>query len=93
MLSEQSLSFEKQEVSVIICQGIPYFQASTVTAVLGYADSRQAVRKNVFKDYVLNLTELRLEAGTPLGSTRPMRLKAVSKSPTLHKRSWNSSTN
>ena len=67
---------------MIICKGIPYFQASTVTAVLGYADSRQAVRKNVFKDYVLNLTELRLEAGTPLGSTRPVRLKAVSdKSP------------
>ena len=62
MLSEQSLSFEKQEVSVIICQGIPYFQASTVTAVLGYADSQQAVRKNVAKGFVITLKELRLQS-------------------------------
>ena len=77
MLSEQVLSFEKQDVSVIIWNEKPYFLASAVTRVLGYADSRQAIRKNVFKTDVITLTELRLGAQGTNQSARPVLQKAA----------------
>jgi prophage antirepressor-like protein len=62
MLCEQVHTFERHDVAIVICKGEPYFRAFDVTLALGYADSTQAVRKNVNPKYVKTLTELRKEA-------------------------------
>ena len=62
MLSEQVHTFEQKDIAVAVCMGVPYFRAADVTLSLGYADSTQAVRKNVNEKYVRTLTELREEA-------------------------------
>ena len=62
MLSEQVHTFEEKDVCLAICRGIPYFRACDVTLALGYADTTQAVRKNVSDKYIRTLTELRKEA-------------------------------
>ena len=46
-LTEQALTFEKHDVTAVVCKGIVYFQGSHVTSVLGYTNSSQAIRKNI----------------------------------------------
>ena len=62
MLSEQVHTFEEKDVCLAICRGIPYFRACDVTLALRYADTTQAVRKNVSDRYIRTLTELCKEA-------------------------------
>ena len=68
MLREQVHTFEKHDVAVVVSIGTPYFRATDVTFALGYANSTQAVRKNVSKKYVRTLTELREETAGNKGS-------------------------
>ena len=61
MLSEHVHTFEQHDVAILMCKGEPYFRACDVTISLGYADSTQAVRKNVSPKYVKTVRELREE--------------------------------
>ena len=61
-LVERALTFEKQDVTVVLCKGRVYFRASHVAEALGYADTDQAVRKNVRSHHVKTLRQLHEEA-------------------------------
>ena len=58
MLQEIVKNFQGSDVSVVVCHGVPYFRAIDVTQAMGYADSSQAIRKNVQPKYVKSWTEL-----------------------------------
>ena len=58
MLSEQVHIFEKFDVAIVVCQGLPYFRAADVTAVLGYKNSAKAIRMHVTDKYIKTLQQL-----------------------------------
>jgi prophage antirepressor-like protein len=58
MLSENVFTFDQRDIAVIVFQGEPFFRASDVTNAIGYADSAQAIRKNVAKEHVRTQFEL-----------------------------------
>ncbi len=58
MLAERLRSFEHQDVGIVLCNDAPWFRAGDVTAILGYKDSAQAIRKNVAPAYVKTLRQL-----------------------------------
>jgi len=58
MLNESVHTFDQQDVCVVVSQGLPYFRASDVTAVLGYKNSAKAIRAHVTSKYVRTLQQL-----------------------------------
>ncbi len=58
MIGERVLSFEQQEVAMLLHRGMPYFRASDVARALGYKDCTQAIRKNVTQAYVKTIKQL-----------------------------------
>ena len=46
-LTEQALTFEKHDITAVVCKGVVYFRGSQVTAVLGLVKSAQTIRKSV----------------------------------------------
>ena len=58
MIGERVLSFEQQEVAMLLHDGVPHFRASDVTRALGYKNSAQAIRKNVTQHYVKTMKQL-----------------------------------
>jgi hypothetical protein len=46
-LTERALTFEKHDITAVVCKGIVYFRGSQVTAVLGLVKSAQTIRKSV----------------------------------------------
>ena len=84
MLSERLHTFERHDVSVVVCKGIPYFKASDVASALGYANTKQAVRKNVNGKYIRTLTELRSEASGGLGYSSDLTPEVVVGRPPLY---------
>ena len=84
MLSERLHTFERHDVSVVVCKGIPYFKTSDVASALGYANTKQAVRKNVNGKYIRSLTELRSEASGGLVYSRDFTPEVVVGRPPLY---------
>ncbi len=84
MLGEHVHTFERHDVSIVVCKGIPFFRASDVAAALGYVNSKQAVRKNVNERYVRTLTELRSDASGTLVYSRDFTPEVVMGRPPLY---------
>ena len=84
MLSERLHTFERHDVSVVVCKGIPYFKASDVASALGYANTKQAVRKNVNGKYIRSLTELRSETSCDLRLQSDLTPEVVMGRPPLY---------
>jgi prophage antirepressor-like protein len=84
MLSERVQTFEQHDVSIVVCKGIPYFRASDVAFALGYANSKQAVRKNVNEKYIRTLTELRSDASGGLVYSRDFTPEVAMGRPPLY---------
>ena len=55
------------EVDIVLKDGAPWFKASDVTKVLGYANGPQAVHHNVKAKYMATREELCLSGGSPGG--------------------------
>ena len=58
MLSEQFHTFEDHEVSLLVCNGVPWFRGSDVTAALGYIKSALTIRVHVNDDHIKTLKQL-----------------------------------
>ena len=52
MVSQHVYSFEDRAIGVIIAQGEPYFRGNDLAKALGYANTSQAIEKNVNKEHI-----------------------------------------
>ena len=73
MLTQCVHTFGQQDVSVVVCMGLPYFRAADVTTILGYKSSAKAIRAHVTDKYVRTLQQLSETASRAILINAPNR--------------------
>ena len=82
-LTERALTFEKHDITAVVCKGIVYFRGSQVTAVLGLVKSAQTIRKSVSAaSYVKTWDELCEMTSGGVSANAPTRGIGKSNAPT-----------